>query len=114
MSSGKIYVDATGHVTGTIEDYEGTGFQPTTLTITIRDRATGAIVNGRDADNLTPIGDYVDGSGNVDILLAAADNVLVDAAQEHEIHEVVLKWTYGSGKKGVAVGSYQVQRPGMQ
>lgn len=112
MALSSIYVDATGMITGTIRDRSGNVFQPTALTITIRDVATGNVINGRNDSALTPIGNYVSSGGAVTIQLTSADNVRYDATKESEAHEVILKFTWGTNSKGYAVAQYSVQRVG--
>lgn len=111
MSAAVIFNATSALLTGTIKNNAGAGFQPTTLTITIRNRGTGAIVNSKSDTALTPIGTYVTAGGVVSIPLTPADNTLVGTGDK-EIHRIVLKWTYNAGADaGAAFIDYTVQKP---
>jgi hypothetical protein len=84
-------------VTGTIQDYQGTAFQPTTLAFTLYDKKTRTIINGRSNVNLTPIGTYVTSGGVLTLPLVAADTALVDYGHPKETFVVRLVATWSSG-----------------
>jgi hypothetical protein len=94
------YVDRgeSGYITGTIKDYAGTAFQPTTLTFTLYDRTSKTIINSRSSVSLTPIGDYVTANGALTFNLTTADNTMVDPTKHRETHvaRFVATWSAGA------------------
>lgn len=115
MPIGTAFTDNSHTLTLTVQKRDGTplpGSELTALTLTIRDRATGAIVNTRDAVALSPVADYWDANGLFTLELGPSDNVILDAAAPREEHRVIIRWTYASGaSKGVWVGDYTIERP---
>lgn len=91
----KIEVSKSGWVSGTIKDKDGKAFQPTTLTLTIYEKETLAIINSKNATALTPATDAP--SGAIGYRLALADQALNDTDNESEEHVVRLDFTWNSG-----------------
>lgn len=83
---GYVIKGATGYITGTIKDYEGTAFQPTTLAFTLYDKTSKTIINSRSSVSLTPIGDYVTANGALTFNLTTSDNAMVDSTKHRETH----------------------------
>lgn len=83
----------------TLEDENGpiSGGQLTTVTLTLRDRATGQVINSRQDVDVKP---EVDGTGLLTHQFTAADGAIVDARRTLEDHEAAIAWTYGSGLGG--------------
>ena len=115
MPQGKIYIDITGRIWGTIKDDLNVplaGSAVTALTLTIRNRdASNTIVNSRNESSLTPVGTYLSEAGALTIDLLPADNVLIDATKHEETHRIIVKWTYTGGAKGLLAEDYNVQNP---
>ena len=84
---------------------------PTTLAVTIRVWSDGAIINSRDAYNLTPVASYVTTGARV-FDLSQADNAIQDATLHEEKHEIIFEWTYGSSQKGCLAQEFTVIRAG--
>lgn len=86
-----IEVSDSGWVSGTIKDYAGTAFEPTTLTLTIYDKATLAQIATR---ALTPATDAP--SGVIGFRLLTTENALNDATNESEVHVVRLEFSWNA------------------
>lgn len=78
-----------------------------TLTLSIVDTASMAIINGCDAQNILNANrGTVDSQGNVVVtLIAPGDTALLNPADQQEVRSLVLDWTYGAGP---FVGRHQV------
>jgi len=69
-----------------------------TLTLTIVDTATKAVVNGvQDVNVLNAGRGAVDAQGNVTITLTAADTALLSATDTQEFRSLILFWTWNGG-----------------
>jgi hypothetical protein len=78
----------------------------TTLTLSIVDTGSKAIVNGVSARPiLNADRGTVDNQGNLTIALQALDTALLNAADEQEFRSLVIDWTYNAGAN---VGRCQV------
>ena len=80
---------ATAHITGVIKDAAGTAIGSaniTTATLELHNRANGAVI--RAAASIT--GD-IDTSGNLDTMVTALENAIVDATRTIEIHTATFK-----------------------
>lgn len=72
------------------------------LTITLYDKLTGTILNGRDGQNaLNANGVTVSLTGAVSWILQPADNVIVSTNLDSELHIALFQGVYGSGNKDV-------------
>jgi hypothetical protein len=91
---------ATARLTCTLTEEDGvTGFQPTTLVLTLYDDRTGAIINSREALNVlnANIG-TVSSEGAVALLFTPADMAVVGGVP-YETHVALLEWTWSGGTK---------------
>lgn len=91
-------------LTGVLEDAAGNPISAVnTITVTWYDRATGTVINGRNAQNINGVnGGSVDGSGNFVLeLTGSTDLVLINKALAREVHVALIEFTYGAGKHGV-------------
>jgi hypothetical protein len=92
--------------TATLLDELGAGVPAaslTTLTLTLYDDKTGAIINGRNAQNvLNANGVSVDASGNLVWAITPADTPIVTDTLQTETHYAVFKATWSSGAKGLS------------
>jgi len=71
-----------------------------TLTLTLYNKKTGAIVNSRtDVNILNANGGAVDASGNLSFLFTPADMAILDTTVQSEIRVGLFEWTYGGGAK---------------
>jgi hypothetical protein len=76
------------------------------LTLTLYNRATGAVLNSLNAVNIlnTNNGTYTydapSGVGTAVYTMQPADNALEDASQAQEVHVALFQWTYATTKKG--------------
>ncbi len=78
------------------------------LTLTLFDKTTGAVINGRDHVNvLNTNGGTVDSAGKLVMQLAAADMVLLDGTLSQEQHGALFEWTYTTAS-GVKSGGHTV------
>lgn len=72
----------------------------TTFTLTLTDRATDTIINGRNDTNiLNANGGTLDASGNWTFLFTPADNQIVNADLAMEEHIALFEWTWSAGAK---------------
>lgn len=72
----------------------------TTLTVTLYDKETGAIINLRDDTNiLNTNGGTVDANGNLAWTMDPADNPISDATLHIEKHIALFEWTWTAGAK---------------
>lgn len=71
------------------------------LTLTIYNRATGAIINTMNAINIlnTAGGTYTPGTGAVTYQMTPADNQLEVPGDAQEVHVALFRGTYASGAK---------------
>jgi len=70
----------------------------TTVTVTLYDKATAAIINSRDGQSILNVnGGTADTSGNGTLKLGPNDNVIVTAARKQEVHVALIQFTYNSG-----------------
>ncbi len=98
--------DGTLRITGVLKDELGVaipGASLATLTLTLYDLATDAIINSRNAMSILNVSTgTVDASGNFALVLLPADNPIVTPAtaarNSRERHIALLKWTYGTGR----------------
>lgn len=72
------------------------------LTLTLYERKTGTIINGRDAQNVLNANDVtVDAQGHLTWRMAAADNQHIAGNGTVEVHVALFEYSYGSPvKKG--------------
>jgi hypothetical protein len=75
----------------------------TTITLTLSDEKTGAIINSRDAQSILNVngGAFHATSGLLSIIFTPADNVLV-GTKPVERHRALVEFTYASGTKADA------------
>lgn len=76
--------------------------QLSSLTLTLTDRATGAVINSRAGVSvLNANGGTLDISGNFYMQFTALDNQIVSTSSPQvEVHVALFQWTFGSGLKG--------------
>lgn len=78
----------------------------TTLTLSIVDTLSGAIINGVDNVNILNTGrGTLDANGNLTVAFLAADMAPYNAEDDQEQRSLVFGWTYNGGAK---VGAHQV------
>lgn len=71
------------------------------LTLTLYEKGTKAIINARDQDNiLNANGGSADNSGNLRIELYEADNAIIRPRASQELHVALIEWTYETTKTG--------------
>lgn len=90
-------------VTCTVKDTSGVVIPlsaMTTITFTLSDEATGAIINSRDAQSILNVngGTYHATSGLLSLILTPSDNT-VRGAKQVERHRALFEFTYDSGAK---------------
>lgn len=85
-----------------IDPATGLGFQPQTLTLTLWDVKTGAIINGRNGANVLS---SVDAQGKVVFWLTEQDMQILDPTLVTEVHQALFTWTWLNGERhdGVAI-----------
>lgn len=102
----------TARYTVTFEDEAGDPIPAadlTTLALTLYDRATGAVINSREAqDALNANGVTVSSAGVLAWTLDPADNAVVGevAVGNVEVHVALFEWTWDSGAKA---GRHEVE-----
>jgi len=73
-----------------------------TVTLTLYDRDTEAIINARNASDIKNANGGTVGTTGLTLVLGTADNALLDATKNREVHIALIKWTWsGSAKTGV-------------
>jgi hypothetical protein len=85
--------DTNASHTFTILDEDGNPIQPTVLTLTYYDQATGAIINSRDGQDVLNQNDVTVTNGVVLWLLQQDDTAIISPALEAEIHVALWRWT---------------------
>lgn len=95
---------STCKITGQLVDDAGVGVggsQLTTLVMTLWSLTPGKpVINSNTVKDVKNANQgTVDGSGNVVITLAPADNAIQVAGNEREVHRMLLTWTYLGGTK---------------
>jgi hypothetical protein len=96
---GEITERTTPLITFQFLDHAGAGFKPTTLTLTIYDEETAAIVNSRTQTVALDTLITVDVNGNAEWIPASADTQILNADGLDEIHIALLEWTWAVGAK---------------
>jgi len=95
-------------ITGLIQDELGVaipGANLTTLTLTLYNSTTEAVLNLRNASDILGVnGGSVDASGNFTLTLTPADNALLGTGRS-EKHIALIVWTYNSGN---STGRFEV------
>jgi hypothetical protein len=95
--------------TGVLKDENGyliAAVQLNSLTLSIVDTSSGAIVNSCSAVNILNTGrGTVDGEGNLTVTLGPADTALLNASDSQEYRSLIFDWTYAGGAK---TGRHQV------
>ncbi len=72
----------------------------TALTLTLYDKASGAIINSRNDQNaLNANGVTLDVSGNLAWTVSYLDNVILDSGKHVEHHVALFEWVWASGTK---------------
>ena len=73
-----------------------------TCTLTLYERESETIINGRNGSNIKNAnGGTIDTEG-LALVLANADNALVDPNINHEVHIALIQWTWSSSTKAGA------------
>ena len=108
MPMDALFVGTSGRVTGTIVDYAGTAFQPTTLVYTVYDVDTNTLIGSADTA-LTPASDCP--SGALSFRLPIATQAMVNSARNSETHRIRFKWTHNAGADvGIQEVEYTVKK----
>ncbi len=109
----RVREKCTAIYTATIEDENGAALAAsslTTLTLTLYDQASSAIINSRDAqDVLNAHNVVVSALGTLTWTMQPADNVIVGAdipIGGVEAHIALFQWTWSAGAK---TGKYEIQ-----
>jgi len=90
----------TPRITFQIVDEAGTGFEPSTLTLTLYNVKTGAMLNSRDHQNVVDAaGVTVDAQGQVVWQTSAEDMAILVATESLEVHVALLEWSWSLGTK---------------
>ena len=79
-----------------ILDESGNAVQPTVLTLTYYNRATGAIINSRDGQDVLNLNNVVITNGVLDWSMQLADTTIVDTTLGTEINVALWQWTANS------------------
>ena len=103
---------STARLTAVVEDETETAIPSAsldTLTLLLYDQrtqiaspgTTGAVINGRNRQSvLNANGGTVDASGNLEMLLSPADNVIIGTGEgQSERHVALFEYTYAAGLK---------------
>ncbi len=77
----------------TILDEDGNPAQPTALTLTYCNRATEAIINSRNAQNVLNMNNVVIVNGVMAWSMQIADTTIVDGTSVAEINTALWEWT---------------------
>jgi len=80
-----------------LTDFDGTGVAVTTATMTLKDYASGDIINER--ENID-VSSYFDDSGNFEMTFSGDDNPIIDSASnpKYELHLAIFTITVVSGE----------------
>lgn len=101
---------STWRYTGVLKDEKAVAIPAaslTTLTLTLYNLETLAIINSLDGINILNTNrGTVDANGNLAITLHPADNLIVDTTKIEETHMMLLQWTYAAG---VEAGRHEVE-----
>jgi len=107
MSTARYIAGATGQFTGTLKDADGTAIPNSdllTLTLTLKDAATGATINSRSQQNVLGAAGgtgqnnvTVDSNGAMAWSIQAADTSIHTANTSSEDHIATFIWTFASG-----------------
>ena len=82
--------------TYTILDEDGNPVQPTALTLTYYDRATGVIINSRDGQDVLNLNNVVITNGVMDWSMQVLDTAVLDTTLVAEIHVALWQWVANS------------------
>lgn len=99
---------ATSRITGTLVDETGTGITLgylVSVTLTLTDQETGAVINSRDQQDVLNANDVtIDANGNLTWILAPEDNVILSSTINSlgivERHVALFEWVYATSRKG--------------
>lgn len=104
---GLVYEAASGLVRGTFKDVAtDIGLQPATLNVKVYDRDTGTVLRADAA--LTPVSTYVTSAGALTFYLTAADNAIITAGKDSEIHVILFTWTW-TAQAATQTGKQELQ-----
>lgn len=71
-----------------------------TVTLTLYERTTGSVLNGRSGDDIKNAGGgTIDASGALSLELSDDDNALLSQDSVSEWHVALITWTWASGTK---------------
>jgi hypothetical protein len=109
MSTARYIAGATGKFTGTLKDADGTAIPNSnllTLTLTLKDAATGATINSRSQQNVLGSAGgtgqnnvTVDGNGALTWSIQTADTSIHTTNTSSEDHVATFVWTFTSGSE---------------
>jgi hypothetical protein len=106
VAPGVVLEGTTSRLTGLITREDGvTGFKPDTITLTLYDKATGTVINGRDAADVSAA---VDVSGNLSLELTPADNAIVSSSKGWEVHRALIEWAWAPAREGAFTVEFKV------
>lgn len=82
----------------TFKDQNDVGFKPSAVVLTVYNQATGAIVNGRDAQNVVDLnGVTIQANGVTEWRLTTDDTVIVDDTLRVETHVALFEYSWSAG-----------------
>lgn len=88
-------------LSGTLLDFLGAvigSAAMTAITLTLYDKATGGIINGKNGTNiLNANSGGLDVAGNWTLILNPTETVLLDTLKPSEVHVALITWTYLAG-----------------
>jgi hypothetical protein len=75
---------------------DGTGFMPEVVTLTLYEKYTRTILNGKDAVDILS---SADASGNLSLGLTPLDNALLNPTdtRQTEVHVALIEWEWNTG-----------------
>ncbi len=93
----------TAKITAVIKDEDGIGIDVAnldTVTLTLFNDRSKAIINSRNQSNIKNTGGgTIDSSGNLTLVLGAADMAILATSNDAERHVAFIEWTYSAGAK---------------
>lgn len=110
----EVAEDSTATLSGQFQDASGANIPLIALvavTLTLYDKATGEILNGREGLDIRDTGPAtITADGFLELTLDPADNVVLDQENPTETHAALIEWTYNQGDaKGKALAYFTVR-----
>jgi len=118
MSQARYRTGTSGQFTGTLQNADGTAVvydagetetpRISTLTLTLRDAATGTILNSRNSQNVLNANDVtVDAAGALKWLIQPTDTAMHDSTKAVEEHLAEFSFTYTDTDSNTKTGLFQ-------